>query len=698
MKADIWAFGCVLFEMLAGRAAFSGRDVTDILAAVIRSEPEWKSLPANLHWRLRELLERCLEKEARDRYGSISDAKVEIQKVLADPSGVFAQPDITAKPRKRLRLGIPWVAAIAIFTLIVGGLLIWYLKPTEPRPVTRFYYELPEKQQFSNLSDPNLAVSPDGRQLVYGTSEGLYVRSMDQMEAKIITGPGENPAAPFFSPDGQWVGYIAGNQLKKIHINGGAPVTLKDPLVSMGYLDWAADGTIVFCQAGTAIMRVSANGGHPETIVRAENELLKSAQMLPDGKSVLFTQVGPQPGNKIIVQSLQTGERKELFAGDNARYIPTGHIVYAIDNDLFAVPFDLDKLEPVGGPVSAIEDVYVGLNPQYAVSNSGTLVYMPGTAGTTGSASTLLWVDRDGKEEPIAIPADLYSNPKISPDGGRVALTVGILQNADIKTWDLVRNNLTRLTFAPETDLVPLWSPNGERIAFLSAREGIGKIYWKAADGTGKAEPLGSGYRVGDYPFPSSWSADGKTLAVMKINLSELSHDIGVQPMEGEQKYEPLLKESYNESEPKISPDGQWIAYTSDESDRYEVFVRPFPDVESGGRWQVSTDGGYSPLWAPDGRELFYLNGDAVMAVSVKTEPTFSPETPRMLFQGAYDSTAQHLNPLYLNSWDISPDGKRFLMIKPVAATGDESTSGGPRKINIVLNWFEELKDRVPVK
>ena len=444
-------------------------------------------------------------------------------------------------------------------------------------------------------------------------------------------------------------------------------------------------------------MRVSAIGGNSETIVKVENELSVSPQVLPDRKSVLFTSA-IQPYT-IILHSFESGERKELFVGDTARYLPTGHIVYAVDNDIFAVPFDLDKLEVSGGPVSVVEGVYRGAAPQYAVSDSGTLVYIPGAAsGESSYARTLVWVSRKGDEEPIAAEPDDYSYPQISPDGKRVALTTGAIASSDIWIWDLVRKNLTRLTFDASTDMAPLWTPDGERIAFISRREGRGKIYWKAADGTGKVESLGSDYRAAILPIPSSWSGDGRDLVLAGFNYSRgITYDIGALSMESEHEFRSLLKEEYIETEPKVSPNGRWMAYTSNESGKNEVYVRPFPDVDSGGRWQVSTSGGTSPLWAPDGLELFYRNGDAVMAVSVKTEPTFSLETPKTLFQKTYAFLSIENGPLYINSWDISPDGKQFLMLKPAASREEASVAEGPRKINIVLNWFEELKDRVPM-
>jgi serine/threonine protein kinase len=691
-RADIWAFGCVLFEMLAGRAAFSGKDVTDILAAVIRSEPEWDSLPVNLHRRLREVLERCLKKDAKDRYRDIYDVKVDIQRVLADPSGVFVQPLTRVEPRKRLRVGLSWVGAALVLGLIIAGVAVWKMKPTEPRQVMRFDYDLPEGQQLSTTGSP-LAVSPNGKQIVYSTTKGLYLRSVDELTAKLIAGTEGNTQQPFFSPDGKSIGYfsVTDGQLKKIAMSGGAPVTLCAVSQLVGAW-WSADNTIVYGQypAGP-IMRVSANGGTPEALIKSKAELLIFPQALPDGKSVLYTAAASTSQMRVMVQSPKSGEPKELFAGGGARYLPTGHIVYQLpnSNNLFAVPFDPDRLEVKGGPVPIVEGV-----GDAAVSDSGTLVFTPAIPIAVTPRSTLVWVDRQGKEEPLTAPQNNYAQPKFSPDGTRVALAVGPVGNEDIYVWDFVRKALTRLTFDKTREMVPIWTPDGKRIVYFSTHEDVnaGGVYWKAADGTGAAEKLCSA--PDRMLMPWSLSRDGKSLLMQE--LTSMTHaDIGMLSMEGDHVRKLLLQSEYSQAQPTISPDGRWMAYSSTESTgvalKGDVYVRPFPEVNKG-KWQVSTGGGSSPLWSPDGRELFYLsNENDLMAVSVKTEPSLSLGTPKILFR----STNLGLTSSSGTPYDIHPDGRRFLMIKPPSAP---PSAVGPRKINIVLNWFEELKQRVPVK
>jgi serine/threonine-protein kinase len=368
-----------------------------------------------------------------------------------------------------------------------------------------------------------------------------------------------------------------------------------------------------------------------------------------------------------------------------------------MENVLFAVPFDLDRLEAAGGPVPIIEGVHRSeflMAPQYAVSDSGTLVYMPGATGAANTLHTLVWVDRQGREEPLAAAPNDYHNPKISPDGTKVALTISTGTNRDIWIWDLVRKTLNRLTFDPYFNAYPLWSLDGKRIVYMNREEEY-SLCWKAADGTGKPEPLGSVLNRGEVA-PASWSKDGKTLIWTKLsNPPNYNFDIAALSMDGDRSRKPLLYEEYSEAGPQISPDGRWMAYASNESGKYEVYVRPFPDVDSGGRWLVSSGGGNSPIWSRDGKALFYRNGDAVMTVPVKTGPSFSIETPKTLFHGTYISAGFVVSTLELNPWDIHPNDGRFLMMKESRST--MPAEGAPHSINIVLNWFEELKQRVPV-
>jgi serine/threonine protein kinase len=684
-RSDIWAFGCILYECLTGKRAFDGETVTEALASILKSEPEWKALPENLHPRIRLLLERSLKKDPRDRYSSISDGRVDIQDVVADPRSMLVQTAITA-PERKVRLSLPAIAVIVVLSFIIAGLTVWKFKPAEPRQVIRFEYEVPDGQRIATPTFPLIAASPEGTRFVYGTPDGLYLRSVAELNARLIPGT-RGALSPFFSPDGQWVGYFSffDKQLKKVSVTGGPPVTLCPTSSMQTGASWGRDGTIVYGGLFEGIMRVSADGGRPECIVKMESTSLSFPQILPDAKAVIFTETSSTSSSpKIVVQSLTKGIRKVLLEGFNARYLPTRHLVFCSGNNLFAVQFDPEKLEIRGASIPLVEDVFSmpSLSAQWDVSDSGTLVYLQKQGSITELPLKLLWVDREGKEEPIPAESNAYFFPRISPDGTRIALSVGGPMNADIWIWDLMRSGLSRFTL-DAVGSVGLWTPDGKRITYTSERTNT--VYWKAADGTGKGEVLTTqpGLRL----YPWSWANNGKILILEEYP----DGNIGMLSLEGERKWKPLLQEKYRESQPQISPDGRWLAYTSNESGKEEIYVRPFPNI-NGGRWKISTNGGKNSLWSPNAREVFFRNEDAVIAVPVKTDPIFSPETAKVLFRGKYF----YAGPVVGTLWDISPDGKRFLMIKEQGTTA--SGGSGPRKINIVINWFEELKQRVPVK
>jgi Tol biopolymer transport system component len=471
----------------------------------------------------------------------------------------------------------------------------------------------------------------------------------------------------------------------------------------------------VYGQRVGGIVRVSADGGMPESIVKSKSDSwIGYPQILPGGKLALYRSLALSNQSKIMVQSLKSGESKELFSGFFAQYLPTGHIVYmtSINQNisLFAIPFNLDRLEATGGAVPVLEGFV-----RFAISQSGILVYVPrARSGFAPQQGTLVWVNSQGKEEPLAAASNAYAGARISPDGTKVALTIGSsAPNApaalatDIWIWDIGRETPTRLTSNGAWD--PLWTLDSKRIVFRFRSQEKPGVYCKARDGTGKEVRLDPEQNQIDL-VPSSWSADGKTLLLtgrkgptgpMRGPAGGPTSQVGYRrgpttllgaiyalSMEGDHNLKALIKEeNYGVSAPEISPDGRWMAYVSNESGTLEVYVRPFPEVE---KWKekVSTNGGDLPLWSPDGRELFYRNGDSVMAVAVQTQPTFKLAKAVRLFQ----------NKNLQGGWDIHPDNKRFLMVKPAAATAQPTTSRTPDKINIVLNWFEELKQKAPRK
>ena len=657
---------------------FTGKNTTHILADVIKAEPGWSGLPVNLHPRLRLLLERCLEKESKDRCHDIADARVDIQRVLADPNGVLVQPVpqvIQVAPQSKL----PWVAAIVL--AVVAGLAGWYLRLPEPSPVIRFYHVLPEGQQFTRPGRPVVAVSPDGSRMVYVANQQLYVKAMDTLESIPIPGTNEDPSAPFFSPDGQWVGFWSGAdvQLKKIAISGGAPVTLCDAARPRGVPVWGADDTIVWGQ-GEGIMRVSANGGTPEVLIAGPN--LSSPQILPDGESVLF-HVGTALEGQVVVQSLGSVEQTVLLPGVSPKYVSSGHVIYGVDDVLFAVPFDVGTLEVTGGPVPLVEDVRAGL--QYAFSDSGSLVYVP--AGGL-AAEVTVWVDRNGLAEPIeTIPTGNYGNPRLSPDGGRL-LTVA---DGDLWIYDIASGRRSAITTDGMTsDFYFAWSPDGSQVAYASSRSGNFEVWIQPADGSGEPEQV---TQLGGNVEVDSWSPNGDVLAVHHHGLDFAPADIFMIPLdEAESMPQPFLATEFSEHQTQFSPDGRFVAYVSGRTGEFEVYIRPYPGP--GAPVTASVDGGVEPVWGRNG-ELFYRHPmtHAMMRVVASTEPTLTVGVPELLFEGqGYAGYAGSAGPSA--RYDVTEDGQRFLMKQ----AADTETSGPAQsQINIVLNWFEELKERVPV-
>ena len=491
----------------------------------------------------------------------------------------------------------------------------------------------------------------------------------------------------FFSADGQSIGFWADEQLKKVAVSGGAPVILADvPLPASG-ASWGGDDMIVYGQP-EGILQVPGASGTPKLLIPAdEDERLYGPQMLPGGEWVLFTMRTQDQASwndaQIVAQSVTTGEHTVLIPGRDGRYLPTGHLVYVLNNVLFAVPFDVGSREVTGGPVPLVEGVRQAMSgpfggaAQFSVSSTGSLVYVPGSAGGEGVA-TLTWVGRNGDEESLPAPPEAYRHPRVSPDGTRVAVTIGGGDNDDVWIWDLARETLTQLTFNESRDEVPLWTPDSGQVVFRSTREG-GGLFWKAADGTGEVERLKEGSAR-----PYAWAADGRL-------VFDQQGDIGVLTMEGERTVEMLLDAEYSEATPALSPDGRWLAYTSNETGTFLIYVRPFPNIDDG-LWRVSPDFGVEPVWSPDGRELFYRSFDAtaLMVAQVETEPTFSRRTPEPLFGLSSYGSARG------RDFDLAPTGERFIF--PTLGTAAQTSGDEPfNGLIFVENWFEELNARVPV-
>jgi len=707
-RSDIWAFGCVLYEMLTGTRAFDGEDVTDTLAAVLKSEPKWDALPDTLSASLRVFLRRCLHKDPKQRVGDIRDVRLALE-------GAFEIPE-SDRPRSLTFVRPLWRRAInAGSALIIGGLAVglvsWTVWPrVASQPVYRFNYGLRPNQAIRGAGYPVVALSRDGRHVVYNTNDGLYLRRMDESDARLIPGTVAFSIGPFFAPDGESIAFFDGASLKRISISGGAAVTICPASLGFG-ASWNADNTILFAQS-KGIMRVSANGGTPELVIASKDgEQFYGPQLLPDGDSVLFSAAtvadrARWDTARIVVHSLSTGARKVVLqGGSDARYVPTGHLVYAFGDELFAVAFDATQLEVTGKPVLVVQGVARGGNPaantaaaNYGISDNGTLVYVdphssPGFQNAPQFQTGIpVWVDRQGREEVIEAPPRAYQYPRISPDGTRIAMTVNG-EEQDIWIWDIRRRTFTRFTFDSALDTLPVWTPDGQRILWASQRSGPLNLYWQAADGTGTAERLTNSASA---QRPSGFTPDGSQLLLMEGAAGAQPQDLGILTPTGERRVTWLVQTRFSELGGVVSPDNRWLAYESDESGVFQIYVRPFPAVNEG-RWQVSPTGGREPLWAPSGRELFYVAPDgALMSVPVdvpQARASFTAGVPATLIAGNAGYLGRRFNQLG-RTYDVSPDGRRFLRIKL-----EEEPSGGSAStaaIIVVLNWFEELKRLVP--
>jgi serine/threonine-protein kinase len=711
-RADLWSFGCVLFEMLTGHRPFEGETISDVLAKIIERDPDWNVLPATTPPSIRTLLRRCLEKDPRRRLDSAAVARLEID----DASTPHASEVSAAGDRSRgRRWPVAAFVAVAALAAAVGAIATWSVTrpaPAPPLPVSRFAVTFPPAQPLAfSINDRDLAISADGTRLAYtaGDQAQLMVRALDQLEAVPLSGIA-NARAPFFSPDGRWIGFFERldegfrigpvaqrGTLKKVSTNGGPPITLLTLTGASRGASWSLDDSIVFATSdpATGLLRVPAGGGEPEVLTKPDaargEEDHYFPSVLPGGLSMLFTVTGRgetrEESRQVAVLDLKTGRIKTLIrSGSQAEYVETGHLVYSDGGALWAVRFDLATLSVLGDPAPLSEQPLTLAAADFTISRRGTLAYVPVGVSTSRS---LVWVTRQGSEKPIAAPPRRYSTVRLSPDGTRAALTA----DGYVWTWDFAREKLTRLTASLDSGNFVVWTPDGQHV--ISGRRDHApeptNLYRHAADETGINERLTTsprGHR------PNAISADGTRL-VFEEQIPSGGYALMLLSMQGTPRVEPLFQTPFDERNAALSPDGQWMAYESNESGQSRIYVRPFPHA-AGARYEISTGGGRTPAWGPDGHELFFIDRTSIMAVTVQLTPTFSAGNPTRLF----DAPSVLLDGRFVRTgtqrtYDVSRDG-HFLMIKSDAGASDGQAS--PAGMIVVQNWFAELKAKMAAR
>jgi serine/threonine protein kinase/Tol biopolymer transport system component len=683
-RADIWAFGAVVFEMLSGRHAFAGESLADTLAAVLDREPDWKRLPANVPAGIRQWLQRCLEKNPRHRTRDIGDVWLELERPTTPSAG-----DAPPHPSSRRRLAWTMVAIAAAG--LAGGALgaaSWWRSPSLPAsvPTAVVRFTLPVEPapnpRFGAGLTTRLALSRDGRRLAYVSERAdrtpiIYLRQLESETTTALAGT-EGAIGVFFSPNGEQLGFFAAGKLKKISVRGGLVVTLCDAVQGAG-ATWSEQDTIVFAPTSlSALMRVSARGGTPQPITalaRAEVSH-RWPEFLPGGTHFLFTaSEGSDFDNaRIVIQSIVTGERVELTDGTYPRFSETGHVLFAREANLFALPFDAVNLKARGPATPIVTDLRINSSAGsalFAVAR-GVLVYRPITA--TFVPRVMAWVDAAGTEEVIPIEARPFLQPRLSPDGGRVAVTIGEQRtDRDVWIYDFVHGALAPLTVEAGEEESAVWNADGSRLAISANKEGeLRTILTLPSDGKGRPESLLSA----SHPIHvSDWSPDGRTLLWTEFDPVSGGR-IRSGPADGSGPAQSLTDSPFDVRGAVFSPDGGWIAYTSNESGRDEIYVQPHPGP--GLKRRVSVAGGREPVWARRGGTLYFRGPERVMSVDITTSPTFTKGLPRPLFLDRYES--EHNGD---RNYDVTADG-RFLMLRPAQPFP-------AAELSVILNWQATL-------
>jgi serine/threonine protein kinase/Tol biopolymer transport system component len=699
-RTDIWSFGCVLYELLTGRAPFAGATTSDLIAAILEREPDWTVLAPTGPQSVQRLVKKCLEKDPRRRLRDIGDARIELEDALA---GTTRDDAVRRQPLVTRRAAISAVAGAVAGAASVGIFGSSRYRGAIRRNLMRFAIPMPEGRFHQPSFNGRVAISPDGTRIAFnangptGPTATLFTRSLNELESKVVKElAGGGGAGPFFSPDGRWVGFLqtgggpGGGDLRKLALSGGAPVTVCDIDNFLG-ATWADDDTIYFVpEFPSGVARVSALGGQPHEIVSIDfaggERQHRYPCALPGGNGVMFTTTTPDIASfddaRIVAFSPASGQKKVLVeGGTQPRYSPSGHLLYARDGKIYAVGLDVKRLETVGQPVAVLDGVLMSRNTgsaNYDVSASGDLVYIPGICD--GGARTLVWVDRNGRAETLPLAAKSYLHPRLSPDDRRLAIEIEGPSH-DLYVYEFDRGVLTNIT----TDGVshwPVWAPDGAQLGYRSGRMSRFRLWSVPADRSRSPRQLPAD---GTSQSAESWSPDGRAIAYTTISPG-VPASIMVARLDGGTP-EVFAKGKGAAGSSKFSPDGRWIAYCSTESGKAQVYVQAFPGP--GPKIQISNDGGTDPVWRRSGGELFYRNGDSMMVVAVATAPTFTAGRPAELWRGHYShgmSSSCGAPGATSSNYDVTADGQRFLMIKD-----DDQDSTISREVIVVLGFAEEV-------
>ena len=673
-RADIWAFGVVLYEMLTGRTLFESETISDSLAAVLTREPELERVPV----KVRRLLRRCLEKDPKKRLRDIGDAWGMIEDVPA--------------PAPAKQSTLPWMIAGAAALAAIAFAFAWqaarHVEP-ELKPLVRLEVDLGPDVSVGQ----GLAISPDGTMLVYVSQQRLYVRRLDQEEPAELAGT-EGAFNPFFSPDGKWIAFFGNGQLRKISVDGGSPIKLADTSNNPGLTgSWGEDGNILanFSPFGNPT-RISSDGGKPEAIPEPQGQSHRWPQIAPGGKVALFSGGSSTSGNRefreISAFSIRSGQWKRIVSGQFGRYLPSGHLVYLEQGTLYAAAFDLDRLEIRGAPVQ----VWKGIIPLPGAalldfSRNGTMVYRSGEGAGQNSVQ---WVDEAGKTETTLLKPGRYTRPRLSPDGGRLAVTVGVGPRVDILTYEFANGRERSLTFDGNY-LGPIWTHDGR---YIIATRPDGGMYWIRSDGGNTPRPLLPGQQ--NRQLPSSINDRLRRLAFTEQYDNAPKYHLWTVPFEFDAggvragKPEPFFHTTdKDERHPMFSPDGHWMAYSSDELGKTQIFVRAFEGSSLSARWQISKEGGLIPAWSRDGSQLFFRTEDNQVMVAGScrgTQDSFGCDNPRVWTETRLAYSGPSAN------YDVDGDGKRIIAILPESEVEQKLS----HQVILVLNFFDELRRRVP--